>query len=266
MKDERFILPSIDNARELGGIILPEGRVKSGVLLRGGALCTASDADIKAMHEEYNVVRVFDFRTEGEVQRAPDRDIEGSVRIWLPAIDPETEKVAGQSLPREAYLNLPVWLMANSSNPMVQKVAAGLYNEMVLNEYTQLQYAAFLSQVVNAPDGALYWHCSQGKDRTGLGAAFILYALGADRETVMNDYMISADFYADLFEPLSAKLATEAEREVLRTFVSVNPRYFISALDLIDRRFGSMAEYLRGPLCLTAGDIEVLKEKYLERC
>lgn len=264
MGEGRFILPSIDNARELGGIAIGDRKVRSRLLLRGGSLSSASESDLKAMHDVYNVVRNFDFRTEGEVFRAPDREVEGCVRIWLPAIDPETEKAADQSLPVEAYLNLPVWLMSNASNTMVQKIAAGLYNEMVLNEYTQLQYAAFLSQVVNAPEGAVYWHCSQGKDRTGLGAAFILAALGADRRTVMEDYLVSAEYYRPLFEPLAARLATEAEREVLRTFVSVNPRYFSASLDLIDRRFGSMDEYLHGPLCLTDGDIGVLRERYLE--
>lgn len=266
MPETLFILPSIANARELGGYRLPDGsRIRNGLLLRGGALNSASDADIASLHEQFNVVHVFDFRTEEEVVSAPDRDVPGSDRIWLPAIDPDTEKVAGASLPKEAFRNLASWLLENAGNPLVQKLASNLYSEMVMNEYTQLQYAAFMSALVNTDSGAVYWHCSQGKDRTGLGSAFILAALGADRELILKDYMISAQYYETELNALTCKVDTEAERAVLRTFISVNPVCFNFALDLIDRRFGSLREYLRGPLCLTDYDMSVLKERYLER-
>lgn len=261
-----FILPSIANARELGGYVLPDGsRIKRGLLLRGGSLNRASDEDLKTLHDRYNVVHNFDFRTEGEIRKFPDRTVEGSDYVWLPAIDPNTEKVAGASLPREAFDDLPTWLVAHSAEELVQKAASGLYSEMVMNEYTQLQYAAFLSQIVNTEQGAVYWHCSQGKDRTGLGAAFLLSALGADRNLIMEDYLVSAVYYHDEFEGLKDAVKTDAEREVLRTFITVNPRYFLFALDLIDRRFGSMTEYLKGPLCLTNSDIEILRQRYLEK-
>ena len=44
--------------------------------------------------------------------------------------------------------------------------------------------AAFLRLIVEAPeDGGILWHCAQGKDRTGWGAAYLLFALGVDKET-----------------------------------------------------------------------------------
>ncbi len=261
-----FILPSISNARELGGYVLPDGsRIRKGLLLRGGALSDASDEDIAGLSARYGVRRIFDFRTLEEVTAAPDREVPGADRIWLPAIDPDTEKAASSTLPKEAFSDLASWLLRNSGDTFVQRVAASLYSEMVMNEYTQLQYAAFMSEIAGAPDGAVYWHCSQGKDRTGLGAAFILSALGADRELIMYDYMISAQYYENELQALFRKVQTDAQKEVIRTFISVNPRYFVNALDLIDRRFGSLTEYLKGPLCVTDYDISVLKERYLER-
>lgn len=264
-----YILDSVANARELGGYRLPDGRsVRPGLLLRGGALNCASDEDISILSDRYRLAHVIDFRTEGEVLRAPDREVPGADNIWLPAIDPETEKTAGQSLPKEAYLDLDNWLVYNASNPLVQDVARRLYTDMVMNEYTQLQYAAFLEKIVSTTEGAVYWHCSQGKDRTGLGAAFILAALGADRELIMEDYCRSADYYEEELATAIARLRAaggDAEAEkVMRTFISVNPEYFTAALDLIDRRFGSMEAYLRGPLCLTDFEFGILRSRYLE--
>lgn len=261
----RFLFDSIANSRELGGYSLPDGTVKSRMLLRGGSLAEASEEDLRSLHDDYNIRRVFDFRTLQEVRLAPDRDIIGAMRLWLPAIDPETEMMSDMSLPKEAYRDLGRWLCRNASNPMVQSIASRLYTDMVVNEYTQLQYAAFFQTILDAPaDGGIFWHCSQGKDRTGLGAAFLLYALGADRDLVMQDYLISNEFYRDQVEQACNSVATEEEREVMRTFIGVNPRYFEAALDLIDKRYGSMRAYIKGPLCVSDDDISVLKNRYLE--
>lgn len=256
-------LGSILNCREFGGYVLPDGRViKKGLLMRGGAFHHASDEDLAVLRDRYSLAVDFDFRTEQELAIAPDNVPDGVKYVWLPAIDPETEKVAGMSLPQEAYQNLVEWLVANSDNPMVQSVASRLYTDMVVNEYTQLQYAAFLQTIVNTPEGAIYWHCSQGKDRTGLGAAFLLCALGADRELIMKDYIISYEFYKDLVESIYPRVPTEAGRKVIQTFIAVCPEYFTAALDIIDRRWGSLMGYLQGPLAVTDDDIRVLRERY----
>lgn len=259
-------LTSIANARQLGGYILPDGRsVKKNLLLRGGLLHKASDEDIKALSERFHIVHNFDFRTKMETTLAPDRVVEGSDHIWLPAIDEETEALAPDALPQEAYKNLPPWLVANAHNQMVQRVAHHLYMDMVFNEYTQLQYAAFLQTIVNSPDvDAVYWHCSQGKDRTGLASTFLLAALGADRKLIMQDYLISLEFYRDDVDHYYSLLKTEEEKKVLLTFVGVNAEYYEETLDLIDKRYGSLEGYLKGPLCLTDDDCTVLRQKYLE--
>lgn len=261
-----FILPSIANARDLGGNLMPDGRcIKSGLLLRGGDLSHASDDDIAAMSQKYHVSKVFDFRTSMEVNRAPDREIEGARNIWLPAFNEDSQTMAAMSLPQSAYLDLPRWLAAHASDPRVQDVASRLYTDMVIEEFTQIQYAGFLQNIVNTEEGAVYWHCSQGKDRTGIGAALLLAALGADRDLIMKDYEISNVFYREDVEKGYASVSTQEEREVILTFLGVNSRYFAAALDLIDREYGSMQDFLTGTLLLSEGDMETLRERYLYR-
>lgn len=258
-------LESVINARDLGGYMLPDGRkVIRGRLLRGGSFAALTPRDRAVLRDQYHLAVNFDFRTETEVTYAPDRPIQGCRHIWLPAIDPATEHVADLSLPPEAFTNLGEWLVEHAKEPLVQKVAGGLYTEMVMNEYTQLQYAAFMQSIIDTPSGAVYWHCSQGKDRTGLAAAFILCALGADRELILKDYRISMEIYREEYDALAARVETEQERAVLKTFIAVNEDCFVAALDLIDKRFGSLEGYLKGPLCLSEDDFEVLRQRYLE--
>lgn len=259
-------LESIPNARDLGGYVLPDGRtVKPGLLLRGGSLSNATDGDIECLAGRYHVAKVFDFRTSIERNLQPDREIPGSRNIWMPAFDENSQSMEMLSLPQEAYRNLGPWLLEHASEPHVQEVAAAMYTSMVCNEFTQIQYAGFLQNIIATPEGAVYWHCSQGKDRTGVGAAVLLAALGADRELIMQDYAISAQYYAEELAPYLEKVPTEGEKAVLTTFISVNCEYFEKALDWIDSEFGSMEGFLRGPLCLGDDDFEILRSRYLEK-
>ena len=260
-----FILSSIANARELGGYVLPDGRrIRHGLLLRGGALGTASQEDLDEMADVYHVTKVFDFRTSTELNILPDKPVRGAQGIWMPAFNEDSQSMELLTFPPEAYRDLGNWLVRNASNQMVRDAARLLYIGLVRNEFTQIQYAGFLQNIVNTTDGAVYWHCSQGKDRTGLGAAFILAALGADRELIMKDFDISNIFYADEVARYKAMLDKEEEKAVIQTFVGVSCEAFSAALDLIDSTYGSLYGYLTGPLCLSDEDMEVLRRRYLE--
>lgn len=262
-------LESVVNARDLGGYVVGDGRrVRRGLLFRGGALNRLSDYDLEKMRSVMGVVCCFDFRTEGETLSAPDRKIPGVEYVWLPAIDEHSGRLDKMSLPPLAYRNLDTWLPDHANEPFVQEVASGMYTELILNEYTQLQYAAFFQKILSYPEGSFYWHCSQGKDRTGLGAALMLAALGADRETIMADYALSNEWYRDevaqVMEALRSRGSTPEAEAVIQTFIGVNCQYFEEALDCIDREFGSMDSFLEVTICLTADDREALKARFLE--
>lgn len=262
---QKLGLHSIANLRELGGYVLPDGRkVRRGVLFRGATLNSASDEDLVALREKFNLSIDFDFRTKVEVEHKPDRVPEGVKYVWLPTIDPDTEEDAGTPFPKEAYLDLGNWLVKNAENPMVQNIARHMYTDMIQNEYTQVQYAGFMQMLLKNEGGAVYWHCSQGKDRTGLGTAFVLAALGADRSLILEDYAISEEVYKDELAAYASKVSSDEAFQVLRTFISVNVDYFNNALDFIDRRYGSLMSYLQGPLLLMDEDIETLRKKYTE--
>lgn len=259
---------SIANARELGGLVMEDGRrVKHGLLLRCGDLHAASDKDLTILQHEFNVRQIFDFRTEVEVKIAPDKEVCGAKNIWLPTIDPQTEKY-GYALPQDAYRNIGVYILSHSGEERVQEVARRIYSDMVLNEYSQLQYASFLNIIANQTEGSVLWHCSQGKDRTGLGAAFLLAALGASRETIMEDFALSNIYYSNLVENISERILSKGggqqDLAVVQAFIGVNTNYFNAALDLISEKYGSLHQYTREALLLSPKDSMKLRKRYLE--
>ena len=259
----------IDNARDLGGIVGAGGKkIIPHRLLRTAHLHDASDSDVERLRKEFNLCRIFDFRSMGEFQAVPDREIDGVQHHLLPTIDMRAEQATGKPIPDEAFLELDRHIVNYSFYPEVQLMAANMYPSLIRSEFSQLQYAAFLRLIVEAPeDGGILWHCAQGKDRTGWGAAFLMFALGVSRETVIADCEESNIAYRPIVARLNADVEArgggEAEKAVIQAFMGVSTPNFISTLDLIDREYGGMTNYLHEILCLTHEDVQALRKRYL---
>ena len=263
------LFDNIANARDLGGMVGTGGHtIRSHRLLRTAHLHDATDADVERLKSEYNLCRIFDFRSMGEFQAVPDREIEGVQHHLLPTIDMRAEQETGKPIPDEAFLELDQHIVNYSFYPEVQMMAANMYPSLIRSEFSQLQYAAFLRLIVEAPeDGGILWHCAQGKDRTGWGAAFLMFALGVDREAIIEDFETSNIAYRPIVNKLNKDVLErgggEAEMAVIQAFMGVSTPNFISTLNLIDREFGGMTEYLHEILCLTHEDIQLLRKRYL---
>lgn len=259
----------IDNARDLGGITGAGGRtICPHRLLRTAHLHDATNADVARLREEYNLCRIFDFRSIGESEAVPDRKIEGVQHHLLPTIDVRAEQETGKPIPEEAFLELDRHIVNYSFYPEVQVMAANMYPSLIRSEFSQLQYTAFLRLIVEAPeDGGILWHCAQGKDRTGWGAAYLMFALGVEREAIIEDFEKSNEAYKPIVQRLNDEVVArgggEAEMSVIQAFMGVSTANFISTLHLVDHEFGSMTEYLHEILCLTRDDIQLLRRRYL---
>ena len=263
------LFDAIINARDPGGMTGHAGRmVRSGMLLRTAHLHDATDSDIRRLSDDYRLHRIFDFRSLGEAQFLPDREVPGATHHLLPTIDLSEERITGQAIPQEAFLDLENHIVNYSFYPEVQQMAADMYPSLIRSEYSQLQYAAFLRLIIEAPeDGGCLWHCFQGKDRTGWGTAFVLSALGVEREAIIADFDLSNDAYRELVNRLYAQIdeqgGGELEKEVVLAFMGVSTPNFIRTLDLIDREFGGMNAYLHEQLMLSSDDIRLLRKRFL---
>ena len=150
----------------------------------------------------------------------------------------------------------------------VQQMAVNMYPSLIRSEYSQLQYATFLRLIIETPDGGILWHCYQGKDRTGWGAAFLLSALGVERETIIEDFDLSNSAYKDLVEQLNNKAIAqgggEEEKDVIEAFMGVSTKNFKRTLDIIDNEYGGITEYLHNQLFVSKDDMHLLRQRYLQ--
>ncbi len=261
----------IVNARDLGGYRTADGRtVRDSLLIRAASLHAATDADIRYL-ESLPVKKVIDFRLDEELPGREDRLIPGAeyVRIPINSIGGAVEGPDAEKIKKRKHFDLKKVIMIAAFHEEAQRLARNLYPNMVLLESCQKDFAAFLRMVVDAPeDGAIFFHCTQGKDRTGLASAYLLSALGVDRETIIADFDATNAIYAKDVKKLSRRVkffgGGEDEVEVIKAFIGANTENFAHTLDIIDMQWGSMEAYLKGPLGLTDDDIETLRRRYLK--
>lgn len=271
VSERTVVFECIENARELGGLRTEDGRViKSGLLLRCGNLSRASDADVVVLKDRFHLTDVFDFRFDAEAAADPDRQIEG-VRYTSLSTLPKAF-IGGFSDGRAdseqvKSADFVAALVQYAFLPKAQEMSRRLYPAIVFDPVSQRLYGEFLRGVLGARGGAL-WHCSQGKDRAGWGAAFLLAALGASRETVLDDFDRSNVYFAPFLERFTAKVEAmgggDAEKEFIRSMIGVNTDNFVRTLDLIDSDYGSMDAYLENALGFSAEEQKALRDKYLD--
>ena len=144
-----MMFQGIVNARDLGGIRIEDKVVRSGLLLRTGHLHDATPEDIRRLQEEFHLRRIFDFRSIPEAGLQPDVEVPGAEVIQLPTLDIEAETARGDAIPDETWLNLPLHIVRLSFTKLFQEKGRSLYPSLVLSEYSQLQYAAFLNLILD---------------------------------------------------------------------------------------------------------------------
>ena len=270
----RQLLPvkGIVNARDLGGYTMKDGRkVREGRLLRAAHLADATDADLDWL-ASLPVRKIIDFRREEELRGKADREVPGAEHLFLPldasgkAMEQASEEEKKKFTSRKRF-DVRKIIVPISFNEKAKKVAKEMYPNLLFNPECQKAYAAFFRMLLDTEDGAVLYHCTQGKDRTGIASALLLAALGADRETIIADFDATNLIYAKDVRKYSWKVrfwgGKEEELGVVKAFLGANTDNFVRTLDRIDIEYGSMEAFLAGPIGLRDTDINALRQRYL---
>ncbi|STW02737.1 anaerobic C4-dicarboxylate transporter [Klebsiella pneumoniae subsp. rhinoscleromatis] len=242
------------NFRDLGGQIAADGRrVRSGKLLRSGALNRLTAEDLNHL-DTLPLSRVLDYRDPGEVARTPDKLSPLTHYLNAPANPPVSEVNAKVTELNAATLNA-----LNGEQFMLQ-----LYRQLPFNNPAYRQLAAWLT---TSFEGALLQHCAVGKDRTGVGCALTLFAVGCDSETVMEEYLLTprhADAGGGLDVGAARNDLTAQGRQSLADILTVKESYLAAALSAIHQRYDTVDAWLAAEYQLTAPVRAALQARLLE--
>ncbi|MGN0570744.1 MAG: tyrosine-protein phosphatase [Candidatus Fimenecus sp.] len=171
---KRLILPHAFNLRDLGGFVTKDGKtVRWQKLYRADALCALTEAEWQTLAQK-GVRTVVDLRSLSETEMMPDRVPNGVSWVHCPL---QAENMDFQNLDEGA--------MASFRRSMAES-----YTDMV-TKTPNLLAKALCTVVSGLQNGAVIFHCTAGKDRTGVLAASILHLLGAYDADILADYMVS---------------------------------------------------------------------------
>ena len=244
---------SAHNARQLGGYVIGNMRVKQDLLLRSALLA-----------DKYKVQRIYDFRSEKEILAAPDVIPGDASHRSLSLAFSKEEKAGSFDVKTGDEREIVKMLLMYAEHPAVQAMCTNMYDVILLEEASQEVYRQFFADLVtlDPAQGAVLWHCTQGKDRAGCASALLLAALGAERDLIVADFTLSKHYYDPHIAQIEA--TTEAQKMALTTLISANPTVFEATLDKVEARYGSLRGYLTECLGVTPEMMETLREKYLE--
>ncbi|MBD5429586.1 tyrosine-protein phosphatase [Lactobacillus sp.] len=258
-----YVLPlqGVPNPRDLGGYVGLDGRkVKMHHLIRTGKMYNLPESDVKYL-ENYGVNQVIDLRTESEIKKWPDTRIPGSKHFNI-AIHDDNKSGVDKRL---AHLRATY----DKDEYAGFKTMCHQYTKSTMSEHAQHAYHQVLEALANNESGATIFHCSEGKDRTGLATVFILYILGVDMETIRQDYLYSNYMLDDYRAHMDKKIVKEGGNYILRAAVrslgSVANEYLDTALILMEENYGSIDNYLKEALGVDDALKRRLRDLYLEK-
>ena len=292
MRSKGLPFEGIKNARDLGGIVTKDGHVvRRGKLIKSGSICDATGNDLRILMDAYKLKVVVDLRTEMEREKMPDPCLLGVAQIWNPLFKSDTQGLGVFKADSSdiLYNHLKSIFVVSSRNDEALEVAVQqvqdmirkenfrpeeymlrLYQKFINNQVVQKQVKQFFSLLTNNRGGAILWHCSAGKDRAGMLTALLLYALGVSKETIIEDYMASAESSEDAVEYILDRLFPGKDcqsicyREIAKQIFSVRACYIESFFEAIERDYVSIDNYLQKAIEIHVDNIVRLKTLYLE--
>ncbi len=242
------------NFRDLGGYFTQDGRsVRWRILYRSGTTHALTAEDLQVISDS-GIRYAYDLRSNRERSKYPSRLTEiANLRYRFR----DHEQLPG---------NLKQLLRSADGRPEHSR-------RRMLSMYRQLPYEfqaplqSIFRHLIDA-DLPLVFNCTAGKDRTGVAAALIFAALGVARDAILEDYLLTAEFFERSCEVLIGEVNGGSyegvPREVWEPFMRVYPEYLNAMFDELDASHGSVARYLGAQLGIDGAALERLRDNLLE--
>lgn len=225
------------NVRELGGYVNTDGiRLKTHKVLRGDDLSNLTEEGMKAL-QEYGIRTCIDLRIYEEKQR-------------LNPFYMNNELV---------YHSIPIkgdMVMLCEPGQMLYQLYVNILEEHAKVLRTELQIIA------REEDGIIF-HCTAGKDRTGVTAMFILAICGVAREQIVADYEPSGKNIAEQVKQQKQQLEACGIKNIPDEIFESKAETMSRLLDYLEEKYEGPVNYLR-KIGLSELEIQQIRKKMLE--
>ncbi|MCP8884142.1 tyrosine-protein phosphatase [Devosia sp. XJ19-1] len=209
------------NVRDLGGYATPSGETRWRRVLRADGLHRLDDEGMGALVAE-GVTTVIDLRHPGELETQPN---------------------PFHANPAVRYHNVSLFDQLAPTPVPGQDILLELYKLALDNR--QSAVAEVLTIIAEAPEGAVLFHCTAGKDRTGIVSALLLAVAGVEATLIVDDYALTGPMIAPMVEEIIAHaVARGADIEAFRPMLASEPATMLATIAHIETNYGSASAYL----------------------
>lgn len=260
IEDARLLpIEGTRNFRDLGGYEVADGRtVKHGLVFRSDNLAHLSEAGMAAL-TALELKVITDLRSDKEREQEPDK---------LPDTTPVPE-----------YAVLPINDRPVDIRKMSRKIIMGRVDEeevmtlldhrrFVTNPKHRESWGNWLRSLAEDENTPHLFHCTSGKDRTGYGSAIFLLALGANKDTVMEDFLFSNAVlkgYNDAtIAGIEKKIGKRDSLEIIRKIMGVSQETMEATFAEMEAQYGSVDAFIEEGLGIDASTRAQLQNKFLE--
>lgn len=229
------------NFRDMGGYKTASGQsVKWGKVFRSDEMHNLTPSDLDYLNN-IPLLTIVDFRSEKEIEDTPDK---------IPA-----------SVKNRYELTISP---GNHSNIKSISDLTGEYGEEFMKEINRSfvtdtliinRYKTFFALLQDENQIPLLFHCTAGKDRTGMGAALFLASLGVDENTIFEDYLLSNKYLEEKYKAITDSIPS------MKPLLEVRPEYLHAGFEQIKKDYGNVENYLQQVLDV---DLDLMKRLYLE--
>jgi protein-tyrosine phosphatase len=232
-------LTGATNVRDLGGYDVGTTSTRWQSLYRADNLHRLTDDDQQLLLSA-GVRTVIDLRHRDEVDAAPN---------------------VLATHPQVCYYNIPVF----RSGPAVTGEAIpdlpAVYRFMV--DHCQVGFGEALVAIAAAEEGAVLFHCTAGKDRTGILTALLLGLAEVAPKDIAGDYALTTEAMARLRPAILEQVRQRGgDVEATERLLSSDAADMLTLLDYINTQYGSIAQYVQ-TLGLSDGQINSLRSRLI---
>ena len=237
------------NCRDIGGYPAAGGRyVRNNAIFRSDRLSQLTDDDRDEL-AAYGIRTVVDFRTSAEASR----DVS---RLWSTVTTHAPLPIGDEIAQQQEFVDR---IRSGEITSVTVDDVADSYIEMLSDSGNQ--FANFLELAADLDCWPLLFHCTAGKDRTGIAAALILELCGVERGVVLDDYELTNSLRSERrIEQLRPSLeAAGADVEAIRPALSAPRGAMTRALDYIDKNHGGVEEFVLQELGIDPDNVTIFR-------
>lgn len=244
------LINSVSNFRD----VAIGSKMKNNILFRCAKLSTLNDEDIKKI-EDLNPHAIIDFRDPKEINKAPDNLSKDLLKkyVSLPISASTLSRMVDQK-------NID-----GDNKFTYEKVMEESY-KLYINNHKHV-WKEFIKILLKANNNPIIFHCSAGKDRTGIASFIIQKLCDNPMELIFENYLLSNELLT--INAATAEQSTASKKDdqliteiMLDTLSKVKKSYLISGINEIENQFESLENYIIQELGFTNADIKDLKKLY----